>query len=31
MGVALATAGDVETARERALLAASKVKPVPGS
>lgn len=30
MGVALATAADIETARERALSAASKVKPVPG-
>jgi phosphoribosylglycinamide formyltransferase 2 len=30
MGVALATAEDVETARARALEAASKVRPVPG-
>jgi phosphoribosylglycinamide formyltransferase 2 len=30
MGVALATAGDVETARQRAREAAAKVKPVPG-
>jgi len=30
MGVALATAGDVDTARQRALQAASKVKPVSG-
>jgi phosphoribosylglycinamide formyltransferase 2 len=30
MGVALATAVDVDTARERALEAAGKVKPVPG-
>jgi phosphoribosylglycinamide formyltransferase 2 len=31
MGVALATAADVDTARERALAAASKVKPVRGA
>jgi phosphoribosylglycinamide formyltransferase 2 len=30
MGVALATADDVDTARERALAAAAKVKPVAG-
>jgi phosphoribosylglycinamide formyltransferase 2 len=30
MGVALATAVDVDTARQRALEAAGKVKPVPG-
>jgi len=30
MGVALASADDIETARRRALEAASKVKPVPG-
>lgn len=30
MGVALATAPDIETARQRALEAAGKVKPVPG-
>ena len=30
MGVALATAGDIDTARERALAAAAKVKPVAG-
>jgi phosphoribosylglycinamide formyltransferase 2 len=30
MGVALATASDVETARQRAREAAAKVKPVPG-
>ena len=30
MGVALATADDIETARERALAAAAKVKPVSG-
>jgi phosphoribosylglycinamide formyltransferase 2 len=30
MGVALATAPDVDTARQRALEAAGKVKPVPG-
>jgi phosphoribosylglycinamide formyltransferase 2 len=30
MGVALATADDVETARARALEAAGKVKPVSG-
>jgi phosphoribosylglycinamide formyltransferase 2 len=30
MGVALATADDVDTARARALEAAAKVKPVPG-
>jgi phosphoribosylglycinamide formyltransferase 2 len=30
MGVALATAGDIETARQRAKEAAGKVKPVPG-
>ena len=29
MGVALATADDIETARERALAAAAKVKPIP--
>jgi phosphoribosylglycinamide formyltransferase 2 len=28
MGVALATADDIDTARARAVLAASKVKPV---
>ncbi|MBB6134725.1 phosphoribosylglycinamide formyltransferase 2 [Massilia aurea] len=31
MGVALATAGDIATARERALAAAAKIKPVSGS
>jgi phosphoribosylglycinamide formyltransferase 2 len=31
MGVALATADDIETARERALAAAAKVKPVSGT
>ncbi len=31
MGVALATAGNVEEARRRAKLAASKVRPVPGT
>ncbi|WP_296945023.1 formate-dependent phosphoribosylglycinamide formyltransferase [uncultured Massilia sp.] len=31
MGVALATAADVDTARARALEAASKVRPVPGN
>jgi phosphoribosylglycinamide formyltransferase 2 len=30
MGVALATAGDIETARQRAKEAAGKVKPVAG-
>ena len=30
MGVALATAGDIGTARQRALEAASRVKPVAG-
>jgi formate-dependent phosphoribosylglycinamide formyltransferase (GAR transformylase) len=30
MGVALATAADVDTAREKALAAAATVKPVPG-
>jgi phosphoribosylglycinamide formyltransferase 2 len=31
MGVALATAPDIETARQRALEAAGKVKPVAGN
>ena len=31
MGVALAAASDIETARERALEAAARVKPVPGA
>lgn len=30
MGVAVATADDINTARERAKLAASRVKPVQG-
>jgi phosphoribosylglycinamide formyltransferase 2 len=30
MGVALATAADVDTARQRALEAAGKVEPIPG-